>query len=170
VDWTFKDIPQNITNQAELLREALKNMYHPSIALAYRAHALRIRLLRVRITTQMKSAYTTPWYDDMPPLSSHPLRRYRHLLDIDWDTSSQESAESINVVPTATPPQRKRQGERNRRTPPLPPNSYGPTQYPTRNRTPVSQRYHYIETRPEVVGDPGNPPPGLANYYEKKNK
>jgi hypothetical protein len=43
-----------------------------------------------------------PWYDDMLPLPVHPLRCHRNLIDRDWDTSSQESAESINA-PQAQP-------------------------------------------------------------------
>jgi hypothetical protein len=97
----LNDIPHNITNHSGLLREALKNIYHPIIAHVYHAHALRIHLLRGRIPMQIKSVYTTPWYDDMLPL---PV----HLIDRDWDTSSQESAESINAPPTPTQTLRRR--------------------------------------------------------------
>jgi hypothetical protein len=59
----------------------LKNIYHPIIARVYHAHALRIYLLRGRIPIQIKSIYTTPWYDDMLPLPVHPLRSHRNLID-----------------------------------------------------------------------------------------
>jgi hypothetical protein len=96
---------------------------------------------------QIKSAYTTPWYDDMLPLPAHPIRCHRNLIDRDWDTSSQESAESINAPPSPTQTLRRRRHKRNRpivhttlHSSPL-----GPNQYPTTNRTPVNQRYHFIE-------------------------
>jgi hypothetical protein len=86
----LNDIPHNITHHSGLLREALKNIYHPIIAHVYHAHAVRIHLLRSRIPMQIKSAYMTPCYDDMLPLPVHPLRCHRNLIDRDWDTSSQE--------------------------------------------------------------------------------
>jgi hypothetical protein len=51
-------IPNNLTNQAPLLKEALKNMYGPIVAHVCHAHALRICLLRGRISTEIRSAYT----------------------------------------------------------------------------------------------------------------
>jgi hypothetical protein len=111
----LNDIPHNIINHsAGLLREALKNIYHPIIAHVYHAQALRIHLLRGRIPMQIKSAYTTPWYDDMLPLPVHPLLCHRNLIDRDWDTSSQESAESINAPPSPTQTLRRRRHKRNR--------------------------------------------------------
>jgi hypothetical protein len=98
----LNDIPHNVTNHSGLIREAFKNIYHPIIAHVYHAHALRIHLLRGRIPMQIKSAYTTPWYDDMLPLPVHLLRCHHNLIDRDWNTSSQESAESINAPPSPT--------------------------------------------------------------------
>jgi hypothetical protein len=57
---------------------------------------------------QIKSTYTTPWYEDMLPLPVHPLRCHHNILDKDWDTSSQESAESINAPPSPTQTLRRR--------------------------------------------------------------
>jgi hypothetical protein len=143
-------MPDNLTNQAGLLKEALKNMYGPIRAHVYHAHALRIHLLRGRIPTEIKSTYTNPWYDDMPPLPIHPLRRHRLLIDKEWDSCSQESDDSTT---TETRPQRVSRGSRKKRnrtvaadSPPAP--TVGPHQYPDVTRTPVSQRYHYVETEP----------------------
>jgi hypothetical protein len=47
---------------------AIKAIYRPVIAHAYHAHALRIYLLKGRIPSTIKSAYTNEWYEDMPAL------------------------------------------------------------------------------------------------------
>jgi hypothetical protein len=101
---------------------------------------------------QIKSAYTTPWYDDMLPLPIHPLRCDRKLIERDWDTSSQESVESINAPPSPTQTLRRRRHKRNRPIVPTTPHpaSLGPNQYPTTNRIPVNQRYHFVEQEKPV--------------------
>jgi hypothetical protein len=88
----------------------------------------------------------------MLPLPVHPLRYHRHLLDRDWDTSNQESAVSINAPPSPTQTLRRRRHKRNRPTVPTTPHpaSQGPNQYPTTNRTPVNQWYHFIEQEKPV--------------------
>jgi hypothetical protein len=93
---------------------------------------------------QIKSAYTTPWYDDVLPLPVHPLRCHRNLIDRDWDTSSQESAESINAPPSPTQTLRRRRHKRNRpivpTTPhpaPLGPNQYDHKSYPSQPTVPL---------------------------------
>jgi hypothetical protein len=126
-------IPNNLTSQAALLKEALKNMYSPILAHVYHAHALRIHLLRGRIPTDIKSAYTNPWYDDVSPLPIHPLRRHRILIDKEWDASSQESVEPITVQ--TTPQRATRRGGNKRKQ-----GSYLKSAYPYSRTTPVPWR------------------------------
>jgi hypothetical protein len=107
-----------------------------------------------RIPSQIKSACTNEWYEDMPPLPDHPFRRQSHLIDRDWDIKSQESYESISTIATPTATRHKRrQRERKRLTNIkhiIPQATFGPHQYPHAPRTPVNQRYHFIEMKPTV--------------------
>jgi hypothetical protein len=106
-------------------------MYCPILAHVYHAHALRIHLLRGRIPTDVKSAYTNPWYDDMSPLPIHPLRRHRILIDKEWDASSQESVEPQRAI-------RRGGNKRNSAvTQNSPATTVGPHQYPPHSGKPT---------------------------------
>lgn len=121
-------------------------MYEPIIAHVFHAHALRIHLLHGKTPTSIQSAYTTPWYDRMPPLPITSLRKQPTLADRDWSITSQETispSEDARLDTHKRPKARKRERCINLQNPA--PHTIGPTQYPTTPRTPVHSRFRYID-------------------------
>jgi hypothetical protein len=132
--------------------ERPSRMYYPIIAHVYHAHALRIHLLRGRIPTQIKSAYTIHGRMTCSPCRSTLCAA---IATSSTETGMQIVKKVLNPSSSTTQAPRRRRHKRDRPavpTTPRAPPPQGPNQYPTTNRTPVNQRYHFIEQ--EKPGEP----------------